>query len=362
MRPGGVAYAAVLAGTLALTLVLTPLCLRYAVRHGVLDRPARGKAHTVPVPYLGGAAMVAAFSVVLLALAAVAGPRSSMPELALVVVLGIALGALGLVDDVRGVSPALRLAVEAAAALALLAGGVSIHLTGQGPVDAALTVGWVLAVTNAVNLLDNTDGLSAGVSCIASLFFFFIAAGNGQFLVAALSIALAGCAAGFLRSNFHPARIYMGDAGSLFVGFTLSVVAVKLRFDGPTQVTFFVPILVLGVALFDLALVVGGRLAHGRNPLVGGTDHTSHRLIAVGIPVRLAVAAHYVGGASLGWLGLITTHLDRGTSYLLMGWTVAVGVVLGLLLSVVPVYDPTRRLVLVLEPRRGAAGGDGAHP
>ncbi len=346
---GGWDYAAALVGSLALTLLFTPLCLRYAHRHRLFDHPAPHKSQGSPVPYLGGVAMVVAFSAALLGVALFHGPRSSFPELALIVGLGILLSAVGLADDLWQVSPWLRLAVEAGAGLALWFGGVRTLLTGQPIVDGVMTVCWVVVVTNAVNLLDNTDGLSAGVATIAALFFFVIAATNHQFLVAGLSIALAGCAGGFLRSNFYPARMYMGDAGSLFIGFILAVIGIKLRFDGPTQVTFFVPVLVLGVALFDTALVITNRLAHGRSPLLGGRDHASHRLVAIGVPVPFAVVLTYVGGASLGWLGLVMSQVDRNTGFLLMGWTLAVAVLFGLLLSAVPVYDTSRRRRLVLQ-------------
>ncbi len=171
-----------------------------------------------------------------------------------------------------------------------------------------ITVLWVTGVTNAFNLLDNMDGLSAGVSVIAALSIFGIACLQHRYLVAALAIALTGCAAGFLRSNFHPARIYMGDAGSLFLGFTISVLLLTLRANAPTRVGIAVILAVPGVALFDTTLVMVSRVAHKRTPFTGGQDHTSHRLVYLGLSVREAVALTYLVGASLGAVAIAMTR------------------------------------------------------
>jgi UDP-GlcNAc:undecaprenyl-phosphate GlcNAc-1-phosphate transferase len=174
--------------------------------------------------------------------------------------------------------------------------------------DAVITVLWVTGVTNAFNLLDNMDGLSAGVSVIAASSIFGIAWLQHRYLVAALAIALAGCAAGFLRSNFHPARVYMGDAGSLFLGFTISVLLLLLRANVPTRVGVAVILAVPGVVLFDTTLVMVSRVAHKRNPFNGGQDHTSHRLVYLGLSVRKAVALTYLVGVALGGVAIAMTR------------------------------------------------------
>lgn len=346
------AYAAVFLATLAMSMVLTPLALRLAVRKQVLDAPSELKAQTSPVPYLGGLAIVGAFGIAVMAAALVKRPTSGLDELALILGLGVGLAVMGLVDDLRGLGPWLRLGLEIAAGFAIWATSNGTQFFGVTALDLTLTVIWVVAVTNAFNLLDNMDGLSAGVATVAAGSFFIIAAVNGQFLVATLACALAGCSTGFLRSNFHPARIYMGDAGSLFLGFMLAVIGLKLRFEGPTQVTFTVPVLVLGVALFDTTLVTLNRLLHGRSPLSGGRDHTSHRMVMVGIPVPATVTLLYLGGVSLGWLAVIMSRVDRATAFVLMGWVISVGVVLGVLLSRVPVYETSRRRLLMIQEVR----------
>jgi UDP-GlcNAc:undecaprenyl-phosphate GlcNAc-1-phosphate transferase len=300
-----------LAGSLFLSLVLTPVAIGVAVRFGVLDHPGPAKAHVKAVPYLGGTAIVVAFAGVVLVAALLRPPPSGLPELAGFLGLGVFLALVGLTDDVRGgLSPWLRLALEAGAGVAVWAMGYSAHLAGvPRAADAVVTVLWVAGVTNAFNLLDNMDGLSAGVSVIAALSMFGIAWLQHRYLVAALAIALAGCAAGFLRSNFHPARIYMGDAGSLFLGFTISVLLLTLRANAPTRVGVAVILAVPGVALFDTTLVMVSRIAHKRNPFSGGQDHTSHRLVYLGLSVRKAVGLTYLVGVALGGVAIAMTQL-----------------------------------------------------
>ena len=352
MEGGPFVYAGVFVGSLLLALVLTPLALRFALRREVLDHPGGHKGHESPVPYLGGVAIVVAFSAAVLAAVAVAPPVDGLSELVAVLGIAVALAFLGLADDLWGLPALLRLGAEVAAGLGLWAFGEGVALFPSDAANAAITVVWAVGITNAFNLLDNMDGLSAGVAAIAAGWLFALAAANGQFLVAGLAIALAGCALGFLRSNFHPARIYMGDAGSLFLGFVLAALGVKLRFDGPTQVTFFVPILVLGVAIFDTTLVTLTRLLHRRNPLVGGRDHVSHRLVLVGLPVRAAVSLIYAAAVALGWLAVVMARVDRTTGFVLMALVLAVSAFLGVLLGAVPVYETSRRRLLMLREVR----------
>lgn len=349
-------YLAVALGTTAVTLVLTPLALRLALRRQILDHPNDIKAQASPVPYLGGLAIVIAFSAVVGGAALVRPPHSNGGILAVVLGLAVGLAILGAVDDIRGLGPWVRLAAETAA-------GVVVYLTGthaqlldhrlpHGQIfDAVVTVVWVVGVTNAFNILDNMDGLSAGIAGIASLSLFLVAYLNGQFLVATLALALVGCAVGFLRHNFHPAKIYMGDAGSLYLGFLLAVLCLRLRTYNVSRISFFVPVLILGVALFDTTLVTATRLWHHRNPLSGGRDHTSHRLVFVGIPVRATVGIIYGAGAALGWLAVIVARLseDRTTAAILMGLVLTVAVLLAGLLAAVPVYETSRRRRMMIQ-------------
>jgi UDP-GlcNAc:undecaprenyl-phosphate/decaprenyl-phosphate GlcNAc-1-phosphate transferase len=208
--------------------------------------------------------------------------------------------------------------------------------------DATLTVLWVLGITHAMNLLDNMDGLSAGVASIAAVTFFGIALLNGQFLVAALSLALVGVAVGFLRHNRYPAKIYMGDAGSLFLGFMLAVIGIRLEFTTVVEISVFVPIVVLAVPILDTALVTVTRLREGRSPFQGGSDHISHRLVRLGLPVPGAVAIIYVAGIFSSWLGVALSRQTDGVSaYLMVGfWASLIAVGGGFLVRSTVVTTP----------------------
>lgn len=333
-------YAAVFGASLALAFVLTPVALAFAERRRILDHPSEHKGHDSPVPYLGGLAIVVALSVAVVVAAIVRPPESGFGELAAVLGMAVALSFVGLLDDLRGLGPLVRVVLEVGFGVGVWAVDAGVSFTGSAPLDLALTVLWVVGITNAFNLLDNMDGLSAGVAAIAAASFFAIAEVNGQFLIAALSVALVGCSLGFLRHNFHPARIYMGDAGSLYLGFVLAYIGLKLRFDAPDDITFLVPILVLGVPILDTTLVTVARLVHGRNPLTGGQDHVSHRLVRLGLPVRGAVGTIYVTAASLGVVALVVSRVDRTSAYLLAGLAGVLGLLAMLGLGRVPVYGP----------------------
>lgn len=299
-------YLGVLVGTLAVSAVLTPLALALALHRSVLDHPGPAKSHTEAVPYLGGAAIAVAFSGAVGVMALVEHPASGLGTLGVILSVAVGLALLGLADDLYKLPVWLRLLAEAGAGVALWTQGVTLHLAGVTHVlDAPASVVFVVVVTNAVNLLDNMDGLAAGLVVVASLGFFGIAVLNGDFLVAALAVALAGGAGGFLWHNFHPARIYMGDSGSLFLGFLLATLALKLRSNALERVDVAALVSVIGVALFDTTLVVVTRLARRVSPMQGGRDHTSHRLVRRGLGVRATVGSIYAVAVVLSGLGIL---------------------------------------------------------
>jgi UDP-GlcNAc:undecaprenyl-phosphate GlcNAc-1-phosphate transferase len=344
MELGPAEYLAAFLVSSALAWFLTPVMLRLALRRAILDVPDERKAQKSPVPYLGGVAIVLAFAITVLVAGLVTDPPTGLGALAAVLAAGLVLALTGLLDDLRGLSPYLRLAVEMGAGVVVYFADPGIALPGPQWLDLIVTVVWVVGVTNAFNLLDNMDGLSAGVATIAATSFCVIAALNGQFLVAALSAAVAGCASGFLRHNFHPAKIYMGDAGSLFLGFLLAFLAIRLKLaDAPPAVALFVPVLVLGIALFDTTLVTFNRLRHHRSPMQGGRDHASHRLVWVGIPVPVSVGLIYAFAASLGFLAVLLARLDHVSGMMLVGFVLVLGLFAFVLLSSVPVYETSRR-------------------
>lgn len=307
------------------TALLTPLARRAAIRLGVVDRPAPHKFHQRATPYMGGLAVAAAV-LILIAAEATENPGVRIQILA-IGLGGLAVSLVGLIDDWRVLNALPRLAVQAGAGIGLWASGVRLTPTGIAPLDLAVTVFIVLAVTNSINLLDNMDGLSAGTTAVIALFFFAVAAREGQELVTAMALALAGGCLGFVPYNFHPARIFLGDAGTLFLGFLLSVLFIKIRLVGYPLVTrAAVPMLLLAVPFFDTALVMVSRWRAGRPVFRGGTDHSSHRLnLLVGSPVTVAMATYaaaaVTGGIALGLLAAQQTWL----SWLVVGLTLLTG-------------------------------------
>lgn len=306
-------YALILLSALLLAFGATPLAQRAARRIGMVDKPSARKQHTVPTPLLGGAAIYLAVIVALLLL----GDRFYVNQVA-----GIFLGAtlmsfLGLWDDRRGLSPWVKLIGQFLAAGVLLLTDVRITFLPWEPLNIAATLVWVVLITNAMNLLDNMDGLSGGIAAIAALFFLLFAAMSRQYLVGALAAALVGACIGFLRYNFNPASIFMGDTGSLFLGFTLAAVAIKLRFpDNSPFVTWMVPALVMAVPLFDTSLVIISRLRRGLNPLTTpGKDHMSHRLARLTGSPREAVLICYLLAFIAGVLATFVTQASIPEGY-----------------------------------------------
>ncbi|MCA9986604.1 MAG: undecaprenyl/decaprenyl-phosphate alpha-N-acetylglucosaminyl 1-phosphate transferase, partial [Anaerolineales bacterium] len=178
-------------------------------------------------------------------------------------------------------------------------------------VNYLITFVWVIGISNAINFQDNMDGLSAGLSAVSASFIMLIASINGQFLVSGLAAAVLGGTLGFLRYNFKPAQIFMGDTGALFLGFLLAVMGLQLRFeDNVNFVTWMVPIFILGMPIFDMCLVVFSRLRRGVSPATAGKDHTSHRLVRLGFTQREAVLILYLVAGIFGMVALFITQAD----------------------------------------------------
>jgi len=302
---------------LVFSVLATPLVRRLALRTGIVDAPASRKIQVVPVPLLGGAAIYAAFVIALI----VFGDRFYVREL-----VGIMLGAtlvslFGLADDRWGLNAYLKLGGQALAGAILILGGTQVRLFPVEWLNWALTLLWVVGMTNALNLLDNMDGLSAGVTTVAAAFFLLLAAISGQYLVGAMAAALIGACVGFLRYNLNPATIFMGDAGALFLGFLLAALAIKLRFPSNVPwVTWLVPVCVLALPLFDTTLVFVSRLWRGRNPLTTpGKDHLSHRLHALGLTRREAVLVCYLLGCGAGMVAVYISQARAPDAYIAAG-------------------------------------------
>lgn len=338
--------ALILIAALTFSILATPIARRAALRSGVIAVPRARDSHTTPIPLLGGAAIYAAFVAALL----IFGDQAHIREL-----IGILLGAtivslFGLADDRWGMPALVKLAGQTLAAIVLLLGGTQVQLFPWPALNWAITLLWVIVITNAINFLDNMDGLSGGVATIAAAFFLLLAAMNEprQVLVGAMSAALIGACIGFLRYNFNPASIFMGDTGSLFIGFILAALAIKLRFLSNTPlVTWLVPVCVLGLPLFDLALVVVARIRRRVNPFTtAGKDHLSHRLHALGMTKREAVLTCYLLAGASGLVGVYVTQARPSEAYLVFA---------GLLIIVISGIVWLERVCPSGQPRRGAS-------
>jgi len=277
-----------------------------AYRFNWLDQPSRRKVHSDPIPLLGGVAMYLGFLVAF----AISNSRTVLEEGLVVLAGATLLLVVGVIDDRRGMAPLTKLVAQIAAALILVVGGVGATIFHNGALNAIVTIVWVVGICNAMNLLDNMDGLSAGVAAIACAFFAFLAITHGQIWVSIVAAVLLGSILGFLRFNWNPATIFMGDAGSLLLGFMLAVLALKLRFtDVDPRLAWVVPILILGVPVFDTSLVTLSRLRRSVPVSAGGKDHVSHRLVRLGLTVRQAVPAIYLAAILCGTVAVAVISL-----------------------------------------------------
>lgn len=310
---------------LVFSILSVPVARRVALHAGVIDQPNARKVHAAPVPLLGGAAIYVGFMLALLLF----GDRFYIREL-----IGIVLGAtlvslFGLADDRWGLHAYLKLGGQLLAGLVLLIGGTQVLLFPQYPwLNWAITLVWIVGITNALNLLDNMDGLSGGVTTVAAAFFLLLAAMSGQYLVSPLAAALIGACIGFLRYNLNPATIFMGDTGSLFLGFLLAALAIKLRFPSNVPwVTWLVPVCVLALPIFDTTLVTVSRLRRGLNPLTAaGKDHVSHRLVALGLTRREAVLTCYLISGACGMVAIYIAQSRFPDGYIAAAALVFVGI------------------------------------
>lgn len=287
----------------AMALGLTPVSRQIAIRLGVVDKPTLArKIHKDHKPLMGGLAIYVAFVASLL----VFSPPRHLLELGAICAGAGLLSFIGLLDDRFNLSVRLRLLAMLSAAAIVILAGIQIKLFNNPLLDIPLTVFWIVSITNAANFLDNMDGLTAGISAIASGFFLLIAFLQGQVLVSLLAAAVFGSAVGFLAYNFNPASTFMGDMGALVLGYVLSILGIKLQFaTQPLSITWMIPLFVLALLIFDINLVVWTRLWEGRSPFEGGKDHTSHRIMALGFSQRWTLVIIYTLCILFGVIALV---------------------------------------------------------
>ena len=316
-------------GTLAVTLLGTPLVMALARRFGALDQPGPRRVHHDAVPTLGGLALAAAVLGVAWVARVLPGPARALDPQPL---LGLTLAALpilalGVRDDLAGVTPWVKLAVQACAAAVLVLFGYGIpHVTNPfGPAFALgwlsvpLTIAWVLVVVNAINLIDGLDGLASGVVLIAAGALWWVARTHGDFYVMFFAALLIGATLGFLRYNFPPARVFMGDTGSQFLGLTLAAVSLLENRKGTATVTLLFPLVAMGLPIADSMLAFGRRLLGGRPVFHADTGHIHHRLLRLGLSPRGAVISLWYLCGYLGAMAIVLEQLPRGYALFLVG-------------------------------------------
>ena len=341
--------AVVVTASLLGALVLTPAARWLALRVGAVAHPMSERWHRQPTPLLGGVAVGLATLVGVGVAALLLGRTPSVATGSTVTgkALGVGVSAalmflVGLLDDIISLRAQLKFVLQLLAGVTLLSFGGLLDVSPWYVANVVLTLFWFVALTNAFNLLDNMDGVAAGVGAIAAFFLGVAYARQQAWLHAALAWSLAGATLGFLRYNFHPARIFMGDAGSLFLGAALAGLAAT----SPTVVSgslvsiLFVPLTLVTIPILDTALVAITRTLAGRSIAEGGRDHTTHRLVALGLGERQVALLLYAFAALGGLVALFLTRLDAGLGILVGSVFLIAMCLLAAYLSRLHVYEP----------------------
>ncbi len=312
------------------TLALTPLVKRLALVVGAVDHPGgRRKVHEPQIPRLGG---VAIFFAVIISLVLghwifpAESRRLASSEMLWLLAAAGCVFLLGIYDDIRGAHAPLKLTVQVGAAALLYFSGERISaistpfgwMVTLGVFSLPFTVLWLVGLTNGINLLDGIDGLATGVAAIASLTILLVALGQGKTPVALLAAALLGSLLGFLVFNFHPAQIFLGDCGALFLGFLLAAISIMGNQKTSSAVAMGVPIIALGIPIFDTLLALTRRVLRGEHPFRGDRDHLHHRLLALGMsPPRAALTLYAVSGF-LAIMALLLAKATRTVAVLIL--------------------------------------------
>jgi UDP-GlcNAc:undecaprenyl-phosphate GlcNAc-1-phosphate transferase len=371
-------FAYALGVSFVISALLTGLLRWFAVRYRFYDHPGERKMHVVPKPLLGGVAIVFTFYLVLLGHVWLLKPvrvfgyqwletnllsflgDSDTIEIKLTGIFagGVLIFILGIVDDLKTLKPEIKLIGQVTAALVLVLSGIQLNLfvgyfleliqldavlspetlaTIATWIAGMLTIMWVVALTNSMNFLDNMDGLSGGVSVIAAFSFFLCVLPTDQYFICTLLLVFAGAVAGFLYHNLNPARIFMGDAGSMFCGYILATVAVLGTFyteeNTASRIAVAAPLLALGVPIFDTITVVYIRWRNGESIMKGDKRHFSHRLVDLGMSPRHAVEFIFLVAAVVGLGGALLPQLNRSGTLIVLAQALGVFLLIMLLMN-----------------------------
>lgn len=295
--------------SLSASLIVTPIVRKIALRFGILDLPNERKIHTQSIPLWGGLAVYLCYAFSLFLTFYYTNPLKSIVFGGLIVLL------LGLIDDVKPVPATIKLLVLIVLTFWLARYGIIIQLSRVKIINIMVTVLWIVGITAAFNSIDNMDGLASGIAGIVALMFFIVAFTSHQWWFGLLSCAILGAISGFLPFNFHSAKIFLGNGGSMFLGFTLGTIAVMGNWSENQFIAFTIPILILAIPLFDILYVIILRYKQGLTPSLKdiinycGKDHLSHRLLGLGLKQRQVVVLLYLLSLCLG-LGAIMLKVE----------------------------------------------------
>ncbi len=329
----GIIYLYIFLFSFLSSIIFVKLSRNLAQRFNIVDQPdPRRKIHQHPIPLLGGIGIWLAFSLTILISIVfifslnkcgflpkilqihISGIKSTLPKIILILSTGLLLVVIGLVDDLKKLKAPLKLLFQFIVAMFVFLSGIRISLFIDNIfISALLTIIWIVGITNAFNLLDNMDGLSCGTAIISASIFFIIAASTGQFFVASILVCFIGTLLGFLKYNFPPASVFMGDAGSLFIGYTLSILTIVNTFyreSNPTPAPVIMPLLIMAVPIFDTCSVIYIRLKNKTSIFTADKNHFSHRLLNLGMSKRQALLFIYLVNFCIGLGALLLASLN----------------------------------------------------
>ena len=312
----------------ALVGLLTPLMRKIALAQGVLDLPnSAHKSHKKPVPYLGGVAII--IGVVIVSYIALISNEFTWSNFWLLTsVLGpaVAMGLVGLWDDLKSLNPLPRFIGQSLAgifvAIILILNDNIGNPTGITVLDAAITVLWIVGICNSINFFDNLDGGAAGTVAVTAISLTYLAITGDQYFIAALSIVVAGSTLGFLIWNRAPARIYMGDAGALFLGLLIATLTVRFKPSADNSViSFAIPVLLLAIPILDTTVAILSRLRRKVSPFQGGKDHLSHRLVRAGLSRKLSAITLWSLTGFFSFLAVLISQPNIGYELIIIGFS-----------------------------------------
>mgnify|MGYP000032404395 CR=1 FL=1 len=313
-----------------LSYIFTPFVKKIAFKVGAVDIPKDDRrVHSRPIPHLGGLAIYLAFVITVLVFV----PLNSGSAVSGMLIGGTLIVILGVIDDIKELSPKIKFAGQILAALVLVLFGVKVEwvtnpLGGMfylGKLSIPLTIFWIVGITNTLNFIDGLDGLAAGISSIASFTLFLVALKEGNTVVVIMTAALAGAALGFLPYNFNPAKIFMGDAGAMFLGYILAGISIEGAIKSAAAIALIIPILALGLPIFDTAFAIIRRIVNGYPVTQADKDHIHHRLLARGLSQRQVVLIMYSINGALGMSAIVLSEIG----------SIKAGIVLVFLLAII---------------------------